>query len=838
MACIWTEWKYEILAGKRMRKYLYIFLITLFLVFFSQAASVECFASEADYRPWSGYWWPFSKGGLVNGSDYNGHPAPLEKYDYVTSGTYSGPATSYGNSHYYDKNALPWEGMCFCWAAASILEQEPAHKGIYNGIRFNVGDKKGLLTVAYDSPLYYHYSTDSPVDFHKVLSDFIGSKKISIIMDLGSEDEIWNHPVFKYETNYTQDGNTRHYTTTIYYITDQVNPDYVGSGALSATYRYYFVVDGEEITASGWEYGSVTNHPKNAREPYGTHGWNTGIDFDEVMRIVTTDGDAYKGNNSFENAAPLSSGHYSLILSTRWVEDANPHEVTDSDYFKIALKTDDILHIRVESVDKSLGVILRSYNQKRELIQETEISGLDSGEQIVEACTEGEYLLEIAPMAQSGETGYELFLRQELAYQGIFSVDPSGAWANGVALLKPDSSEGRTIISQINRDGLIQAGYTDNSSLRYLSGLEDDFGLSCPDKGYLRVDSDIPVLGLQVITYEDYLMLGGSLISISSASADVFFPHFDTTGCWQTYFGLINLGDQTEKILRRSYDLNGEPVASDTIELAPGQKVEDDASYLGIIKTDSRCMSASTESGRDSLAGYIKFRNPSNGSKGRALVPLTMIERSPALRVPHIASDGYWWTGIAVMNTGNSDSTVAISACDKEGCRIGYLEQLLRAKQNFVRMASDIFPEVPAEDIASIKFFSCDGQPLCGLLLYGTSDELQLAGLPLLPSIVSPVYLSHLACFEPWWTGIGLMNAGDAPADVQFSMFDKDGDILESTMRSLNPAQRLAITIKDLFEDNISQDVRYLKIESPQPLSGIYLIGTNDALRLMGDVIR
>ena len=819
-----------------MRKYLYIFLITLFLVFFSQAASVECSASEADYRPWSGYWWPFSKGGLVNGSDYNGHPAPLEKYDYVTSGQYYGPAVRYGNSHYYDKNALPWEGMCFCWAAASILEEEPTHKGIYNGVRFNVGDKKGLLAVAYDSPLYYHYPTDSPVDFHKVLSDFIGSKKISIIMDLGSEDEIWNHPVFKYETNYTQDGNTRHYTTTIYYITDQVNPDYVGSGALSATYHYYFVVDGGEITANGWEYGSVTNHPKNAREPYGTHGWNTGIDFDEVMKIVTTDGDAYKGNNSIEDAASMSSGRYSLILSAILAENPSPCWVTYSDYFKVALKAGDVLHVRVETVDKNLGVILRSYNRERELIQETEIPGPGSGEQIVDACTEGEYILEIAPMGQSGEPGYELFLRQKLPYQGIFPVDPSGAWATGVALLKPDSTEGRTIISQIDRDGLIQAGYTDNSPVRHLSGFEDDFGLSRPDKGYLRVDSDTPVLGFQVITYGDYLMLGGSLVS--SASADVFFPHFDTTGGWQTYFGLINLGDQTEKILRRSYDLNGEPVASDTIEIAPGQKVEEDASYVSIIKTGSGCMSASTQSGRDSLAGYIKFCNPSNGSKGRALVPLTMIERSPALIAPHIASDGYWWTGIAVMNTGSGDSIVTISACDKEGYQIGYLEQLLRAKQNFVCMASDIFPGTSAEDIASIKFFSGDGQPLCGLLLYGSSDGLQLAGLPLLPSTVSPVYLPHLACFETWWTGVGLMNAGDAPADVQFSLFDRDGGILKSTMRPLNPAQRLAITIRDLFDaDDISQAARYLKIESSQPLSGIYLIGTNDGLRLMGDII-
>jgi hypothetical protein len=43
--------------------------------------------------PWSGYWWSFKSGALVNGWGYRGHPAPLENYDYVTTGEYFGPAT-------------------------------------------------------------------------------------------------------------------------------------------------------------------------------------------------------------------------------------------------------------------------------------------------------------------------------------------------------------------------------------------------------------------------------------------------------------------------------------------------------------------------------------------------------------------------------------------------------------------------------------------------------------------------------------------------------------------------------------------------------------------------
>jgi len=823
-----------------MKRYLIISLLAVVSVIGLQAGVLECFATEADYRPWSGWWWPFDKGGLVTGSDYNGHPAPLEKYDYVTSGVYFGPATKYGYRNYYEAGALSWQGMCFCWAAASILEKEPQHKGIYKGMAFYVGDKKGLLTAAYDSPIYYYHPINNPLDFHQILSQFVGPGITPVIMDLAFAGEIWNHPVFKYTSNYTLDGNTRHYETTIWYITDQVHPDYVGSAALQFTYHYYFVIEDGIITGSGWEYGSISNHPRNTCEPYGTHGWNTGLDYDEVIKIVTTDGDGYNDNNSFENAALLSIGQHSLILNTRLVEDTNPFWENEIDYFKVAVKAGDILTIQAEAVDKSLGIILRTYNPERELIEETEISGLESGVQVVDAEIDGNYFIEIsAPSGQSGEPCYELTLKQELAFQGIFPDDPSGSWATGIALLKPESSEGRTIISQIDRDGFIQAVYSDNSPVRHLVGLEGNFGLSCPDKGYLRVDSDTPVMGLEIEAYGDYLLLGCNLIPAERISREVFLPYYARTGGWQSLFGLINAGDESEVVVRRSYDQEGELLASDTITLDPGQKVEHDTSYISILLySGAATMSASTESGRESLISYIKFLNPSEGLRGRALVPL-ITEGETQLVAPHIASNGYWTTDIAVMNSGYSESTVRFYAFDEAGNLINTADYVLKAKQNVVNEVSDIFPGIPSGEIASVKIVSVSTQPICGLMIYGNADGLQLAGMPLHAASASTIYLPHIACFGKWNTGIGVINAGYMEDDVSFYLLDAEGEVLSTRIYHMAPNQHMAITVTNLFDNEISQAGKYLKIESEggQPLSGIYLIATSDGFRLMGDAM-
>ena len=111
--------------------------------------------------------------------------------------------------------------------------------------------------------------------------------------------------------------------------------------------------------------------------------------------------------------------------------------------------------------------------------------------------------------------------------------------------------------------------------------------------------------------------------------------------------------------------------------------------------------------------------------------------------------------------------------------------------------ASDIFPDISGQDIASMKITSQSDQPLCGILLYGTTNDLQLAGLPIHPVAGSSLYLPHIASVEPWWTGIGVMNAGDAATDISFSLFNDAGEVLSVVTKLMNPNQRMASTLTD-----------------------------------------
>jgi len=645
------------------------FAVVFSLLFFLNAAS-ECATYQADDMPWSGYWWPKTEGGLVTGNDYRGHPAPLEKYDYVVTGSYDGPATEFGWKNHYDPQALSWAGLCFCWSAASILEPEPVHKGIYKGTVFRVGDKKGLLTAAYLGTLYNSYPIDAPADFHRLLEDFIAAQKTPIIMDLGTNGESWNFPVFKYETDYVQEGNVRHYTTAIYYVVDQVDPDIIGAQILSNTHFYYFVSDVEgNITESGWENGSGEYPPINASEPFGTECQNPGLSYEKVKEIVNTAGtDAFEDNDAFESASLLTTWNYNL-------------SATDSDYFKVLMKKGNRLNIRVEGdpqdhADEPLEVYLRTYTPDRTLIKET--AGV--GEQKIIANQGGAYFFEIAPQHTSTkEIFYNLSVQQTLSFGGIFPILPKGLWQSGMSLLIPDRyswiQSDRAIISLTDQSGFPVKSYTDISDSRHLVGMvEEGFGLS-PFAGteYIRVEADLPFWGLQLATDGDAVMLGSNFIPLDRASSQIFFPHFYRSSGWfydwQTEIGIINVGDETEEIVLTSYDAEGFVADSETITLRPGEKRESDTSAIGILSSKTKTMSAAATSGRDCLIGYATFVNPTPGGMGRDIVQVTG-RREPdntTLLAPHVACNDYWWTKIAVMNTGEADSTVTFSAFNPDG---------------------------------------------------------------------------------------------------------------------------------------------------------------------------
>ena len=195
-------------------------------------------------RLWSGYYWPFFKGGIdqrwfaKNQHQRNLTPptrtqalkssthsltslSPAEKYD-LYIGRYDYPVKRWSRSLIPNK-AQVWEGICHGWSPASINHDEPRPRILKNpdGIEvpFSSADIKALLSFYYafgfevdnthqmgrrcEANRAGSDETDCHQDlnagaFHITLTNKIGILNQSFVMDTQRLREVWNNPVYSY----------------------------------------------------------------------------------------------------------------------------------------------------------------------------------------------------------------------------------------------------------------------------------------------------------------------------------------------------------------------------------------------------------------------------------------------------------------------------------------------------------------------------------------------------------------------------------------------------------------------------------------------------------------
>ncbi len=169
---------------------------------------------------------PYTKQDIVDGKvDLNLDLSPIEKYD-LYLGDYHFPRTR-EELQRTDREAQGWEGLCHGWAAASLVYHEPNTITVANPdgleITFTSSDIKALLTDKFannggrsfmlgqrcyedmdENPNTADFPACKDVNagsFHLVLTNYVGIMKLGFIADITRDLQVWNHPVYGYETS-------------------------------------------------------------------------------------------------------------------------------------------------------------------------------------------------------------------------------------------------------------------------------------------------------------------------------------------------------------------------------------------------------------------------------------------------------------------------------------------------------------------------------------------------------------------------------------------------------------------------------------------------------------
>lgn len=121
------------------------------------------------------------------------------------------------------------------------------------------------------------YKDIYPNVFHQLLESVIGRRKMALVMDIAANEEVWNHPAFRYETSiaasrdFTENGAARkewNVATTVWYATDGVSQSVIGISEFSKRYTYTLVTDETgKVIRGDWQGASVDDHPDFAWLP-------------------------------------------------------------------------------------------------------------------------------------------------------------------------------------------------------------------------------------------------------------------------------------------------------------------------------------------------------------------------------------------------------------------------------------------------------------------------------------------------------------------------------------------------------------------------------------------
>ena len=209
-------------------------------------------SAELDRKPWTDTYWPSYRGGIANrwndssGPDSFSYPlagqqqlrtmsidelkklSPAEKYD-ILQGRLDYPLVKEERAR-TSPNHPTWYGLCHGWAPAALNFDEPNPITVRSNFGFEVpfgsSDVKALLIFAqhveggarmlgqrceYDLEHDPSHANDPACrdtnagSFHIVLANQIGLLKEGFVADVARGFEVWNQPVFGYQSTITDD---------------------------------------------------------------------------------------------------------------------------------------------------------------------------------------------------------------------------------------------------------------------------------------------------------------------------------------------------------------------------------------------------------------------------------------------------------------------------------------------------------------------------------------------------------------------------------------------------------------------------------------------------------
>ena len=252
--------------------------------------------------------------------------------------------------------------------------------------------------------------------------------------------------------------------------------------------------------------------------------------------------------------------------------------------------------------------------------------------------------------------------------------------------------------------------------------------------GYLRVTSDQPLYGAELLEGSSQWIPVLARPASGSGTKTLYAAQYVHGGPWASEIAVIN-ADATENTLDLRWIGNDGTQIGRTCTVAlPGfGKVQvSDLSCFAVSSQETQQGYVEIKAGQSGITGNIVLRNLEGRRPATSLPLLSELRKSYV--IPHVASDDTYFTGVAILNPGNSDATVTTQVLDSGGVVAATLSENLPSLQRKSRVLTEMFPGLIGKKLLSGYIRITSDEPLAVIALFGTTDLTTLISLPAHPA--------------------------------------------------------------------------------------------------------
>lgn len=266
-----------------------------------------------------------------------------------------------------------------------------------------------------------------------------------------------------------------------------------------------------------------------------------------------------------------------------------------------------------------------------------------------------------------------------------------------------------------------------------------DFDSVQASSGYIRVESDQPLAGVELVSTGELQAALGAFSPDSQTR--LFFPHYAVGGNYSTMIGIVNTGDSEAALTLNAYEGTGKLIGSIDLSLpARGQMLKTVTELFGVPSDGPlRAGYLVVQSSKPGIMGFTSFTYTDGDRKAEAMIPA---DATPSRRLlfSHIAQgvnagNGLpYHTGIALLNPFGTAFDFTISVYDGSGALVAEDTQTIGARERISKILT--------HPVEGVGFFTRDlvlgnghvevasDYGLLGLQLFFTWDVSQLASVP------------------------------------------------------------------------------------------------------------